>query len=185
MKRNVLLWLAAVSAVVGLTAACSSTAPAPVATPPSAASAPAPAPAPAPVPAPVPAPAPETSPAPESAPTEGAVMTVYREKRVLGMALNTSIYVDGVEVAELDPGTYIRIKLTPGSHRVWADEERDAMPLLAEAGKTYFFRMELVAGLWKGHGKLVAVGAAEGERQFAEFHCKLTDEIKAPQLVAR
>ncbi|HPW56964.1 MAG: DUF2846 domain-containing protein [Thermoanaerobaculaceae bacterium] len=116
---------------------------------------------------------------------DNAVLTFYRKKRIVGLALNTSVYVDGVEVAELDPGTYVKVKVAPGAHQVWADEEKDAFTLTAEAGKTYFVRMELRPGMWKGHGKAVLVDEATGAAEFAEYKCKLADEIKVPSMVVQ
>lgn len=116
---------------------------------------------------------------------EESLMVVYRQKRIVGMALNTSVYLDGVEVAELDPGTFVKIKLTPGSHRVWADEARDAITLAVESGRSYYFRMDLVPGLWKGNGKLAAVDEGSGRKELADFQCKPAEEIKVPALVVR
>jgi hypothetical protein len=116
---------------------------------------------------------------------DSAIMTVYRKKGFVGAMLNTSVYVDGTEIAELDPGTFVKVKLTPGTHRVWSDEEDDAVNVTAEAGKTYFFRMVLATGMWKGHGKMVAVDEATGSKEFAEYQCKPADQIKVPEMIAR
>ncbi|MBI4916260.1 MAG: DUF2846 domain-containing protein [Acidobacteria bacterium] len=121
--------------------------------------------------------------APDS--TDLGFVVVYRQKRIVGAALNTSVYLDGTEVADLDPGTYVKVKATPGQHRMWADEERDAQTVTVAAGTTVYFRMELVPGLWKGHGRLVAVDAADGAAEFAEWHPKPTDSVRAATLVAQ
>lgn len=165
------LWIVAlgVGVVVGLVG-CSSTAPQPEAAAPAAA-----APAPA-------APAAATVSADLG---DSGVLTFYRKKRIVGLALNTSVYVDGVEVAELDPGTYVKVKVAPGSHKVWADEEDDAFTLSTEAGKTYFVRMELRPGMWKGHGLAVLVDEATGAAEFAEYKCRLAEEIKVPSMVVQ
>lgn len=174
-RRNVLL-LSASLGIAGLLVGCSSTA-----SPPATAKADRPAPAPSAPSEPV---APTAAVAPAAA-GEESLMIVYRQKRIVGMALNTSVYLDGVEVAELDPGTFVKIKLTPGSHRVWADEARDAITLAVESGRSYYFRMDLVAGLWKGNGKLAAVDESSGSKELAAFQCKPAEEIKVPALVVR
>ncbi|HNX49526.1 MAG TPA: DUF2846 domain-containing protein [Thermoanaerobaculaceae bacterium] len=114
---------------------------------------------------------------------DNAYLTVYRKKRIVGLALNTSVYVDGVEVAELDPGTYVKVRVSPGAHKISGDEVDDSVAVETSAGGTYYFRMELRPGMWKGHGEVVAVDAATGAAEFAEYKCKLAKEIKVPAMV--
>ncbi len=151
----------------------------------------APAPELAPAPQAAPAPASEAAPAPGAAPAptaseaaDAGYILVYRQKRIVGLALNTSVYLDGTEAAELDPGTYVRLKAAPGTHRMWSDEEKDAFEVTVEAGKTLYFRMDLVAGLWKGHGKMAAMSESAGAAEFASFELKHAEKIHAPGLVA-
>jgi hypothetical protein len=161
-----------VFAVIGLGACSSSTPPHEAATVPSAQPA---------------APATPSAPAAVAPTAESAdigILVVYRQKRIVGMALNTSFHLDGTEVAELDPGTFVKVKATPGQHRVWADEEKDAQAIEVGAGTTTYFRMELVPGLWKGHGRLVAVDATAGAAELAEWKPKPTDSVHAAELVA-
>lgn len=114
-----------------------------------------------------------------------AWVTVYRKKRFLGAALNTSVFVDGVEVADLDPGTYVRVALDPGTHTFHSDEEKNAVDLDLEGGKHYFFRMELQAGMWKGHGVLRKVDLAEGATEFKEWKLKIAKDIRTPDMVIK
>ncbi len=119
------------------------------------------------------------------APDGSALVTVYRKGRMLGAILNTSVYVDGVEVANLDGGTYVRVAVAPGAHRFRADEEKDTVTLEVAPGKAYYFRMGLVAGLWKGHGKLEPVAEAVGSAEFAQWKLKLASDIRRPEMVVR
>jgi hypothetical protein len=114
-----------------------------------------------------------------------ALMTVYRKKRFVGMALHTSVYVDGTEIAELGNGTFVKVKVTPGLHRVWADEESDALAVAFETGKTYFFRMELVPGMWKGNGRMVAVDESTGAQEYADYKPKPTADVKVTTVVVQ
>ncbi len=118
-------------------------------------------------------------------PSEKALVTVYRKKRIVGMALHTSVYVDGVEVAELENGAYVRLALAPGPHALYADEKKNTIKVDLEAGKVYFFRMELVPGMWKGNGELKAVDEKMGSAEFKEWNLKLTKEIRKPEMVVR
>lgn len=112
-----------------------------------------------------------------------ALVTVYRKKRVVGAILNTSVHVDGVEVADLDPGTYVRVAVAPGRHEFYADETKDTITLEVEAGKQYYFRMGLVAGLWKGNGKLEAVSEQDGAAEYTSWKLKLAKDIRERGMV--
>ena len=118
-------------------------------------------------------------------PADKALVTVYRKKRIVGLALHTSVYVDGVELAELENGAYIRLAIAPGPHALYADEEKDTIKVDLEAGREYFFRMELVPGLWKGNGILKPVDEKTGATEFKEWKLKLTKEIRKPEMVVR
>ena len=118
-------------------------------------------------------------------PSDKALVTVYRKKRIVGLALHTSVYVDGVEVAELENGAYVRLAIAPGPHALYADEERDTIKVDLEAGREYFFRMELVPGLWKGNGILKPVDEKTGATEFKEWNLKLRRETRKPEMVVR
>jgi hypothetical protein len=139
----------------------------------------------------VPAPAATAPSAPEAtvpAPPEKAeigLLVCYREKRILGAALNTSVHVDDVEIADLDNGCYVVVKVKPGEHSLYADEKDDAFTVKVEAGKTYFFRMELTWGLWKGHGRLKEVDAETGDKEFKEWNPELASDIRQPEMVVK
>jgi hypothetical protein len=97
----------------------------------------------------------------------------YREKKFAGSALHHTISMDGVEVANLNNGTYFVIKATPGEHKLHGDEPSEAFTIKVEAGKTYYFRTELKVGFWKGHGRLNPVLDSIGEKEMAEWKEKL------------
>jgi hypothetical protein len=123
-----------------------------------------------------------------AAPTEKsdfALLVCYREKRFLGAALNTSVYVDDEEIADLDNGCYVIVKVKPGEHKLYADEKDDAFTVKVEAGKTYFYRMELAMGLWKGHGRLKEVDVGEGEKEFKEWSPDFATDIRRPEMVVK
>lgn len=174
------------------------TPPPPTATPPAAAApepatpaAPPPAASPA-APTDVPAPAPAAEAAPGApadtgvAPAEATAFAYfYRKKTILGGALNTSVHVDGVEVADLDPGTYVKVPLEAGTHAFYSDEKDDTLKLEIEAGKEYYFRIELKAGMWKGHGVLNRLDPAEGSPEFEKWKLKLAEDVRKPEMVVK
>jgi hypothetical protein len=144
-------------------------------------------------PTPAQAPITETAPAiqPPEAPTaaqpiaEFGYLVCYRQKRFVGAILNTSVFLDEVELADMDNGCYIIAKAAPGAHAVRADEKKDTLPVNVEAGKVYYFRMELAVGLWKGHGRLKEVDATTGEKEFKEWNLKFAPDIRQPSQVVK
>lgn len=153
---------------------------------PATAAAPAPAPAPEPV-----EPAAPAAAAPTLAPTATTVAPAggkafayfYRKKTILGGALNTSVHVDGVEVADLDPGTYVKVPLEPGPHAFYSDEKDDTLTETVEAGKEYYFRIDLQAGMWKGHGVLNRLDPAVGAPEFEKWKLKPAEDVRKPEMV--
>lgn len=116
---------------------------------------------------------------------ESGFLVCYRERRFVGAALNTSVHVDDVEIADMDNGCYIIVKVKPGEHKLYADEKKDAFTINVEAGKFYYFRMELAMGLWKGHGRLKGVDNSIGEKEFKEWNLKLAPDIRQPEMVVK
>ncbi len=107
----------------------------------------------------------------------------YREKKFAGSALHHTIYLDGIEIADLNNGTYFVIKTTPGEHKLHADEAKDEFTFTVEAGKTYYFKTEIQMGFWKGHGKILPLEAAFGAKEFESMKEKLkySPDIKKPE----
>lgn len=138
------------------------------------------------------APGPEAKPATDTkAPQASAParLVCYREKKFVGSGLHHTIYLDDVEIADLNNGTYFVIKATPGEHKMHADEKKDEFTFTVEAGKTYYFKTELQMGFWKGHGKVAPVEASFATREFEEWKkgklkyspdLKKTDALEMP-----
>ncbi len=112
-------------------------------------------------------------------------LVFYRKRQFIGAALNTSVRVDDILVADLDPGTYITVKAAPGRHTVSGDERDERLAVQVEPGKRYYFRMELAMGVWKGHGKLEAVDNQIGLEQFQDFELKPAKDVRQPRMVVR
>jgi len=112
-------------------------------------------------------------------------VTFYRKGGFIGGALNTSVHVDDILVADLDPGTYVTVKAAPGRHTVYSDEKDEVLAVQVEPGKRYYYRVGLVIGMWKGHGKLEQVDTTIGSQQVAEWKLKLARDVRQPSMLAR
>src|SRR5919107_1714021 len=95
---------------------------------------------------------PATSQAPHSA--EGkAVVIVYRPGKLVGKALEPSVFCDKVEVARMDNDRYFVLLLDPGEHRIHMTQDNKRVDLKLGAGEAAFVRIKIVMGLMKGRGE--------------------------------
>lgn len=75
-----------------------------------------------------------------------ATVYVYRPAQLTAMARTPSIYVDGVEIARLHDGTYLKFEVAPGRHVITgASYVKGHASLSFEPGGEYF--VEVKAGL--------------------------------------
>ena len=130
---------------------------------------------------PSPAPAPPAQPQQSSAPAQQAVSApvapsdqtqatiyFYRPHRFQGAALKPSVFVDDVRVGNLHNGDSIKIPLTPGSHRIYSTDKSTGLELDAKPGETYYVRVDIQVGFWKGHGGVTLVDPQEGKYEVTQ-----------------
>jgi hypothetical protein len=73
-----------------------------------------------------------------------ATVYVYRPSRLPAMARRPSIYIDGVEIARLGSGMYLKFEVAPGRHLITSATYVEGNPFLNfESGKEYFFRLKI------------------------------------------
>jgi len=113
-------------------------------------------------PAAAPGPAPDTAPVPP-----GKVLLVFYRPAGFAPGVNTSVFVDGRELADLDDRSYVAFAVEPGRHELRCDEPEDAFALELAAGDVRYVRVDTKAGVWKGHGEMVVFENAWGRRDFA------------------
>ena len=115
--------------------------------------------------------------------SEDATVFIYRPKKMMGGALEPSVFVDETELARMDNGRYFAIKVKPGKHIIRITSDKKGYAIDMGPGQKYFFRIGIEAGMWKGQGKITL---DEPDRAIAEIK-KLKfldqDKIKAPTLV--
>jgi hypothetical protein len=141
-------------------------------------------PVPAPNATPTPAPttvAPGTSSVPSTQPAasaseEKATILFYRPKRFQGSALKPSVFVDGTNVGSMHNGDSVKISVTPGSHRIYSTDKSTGLDLSAKPGETYYVRIDILAGFWKGHGGVTLVDPQQGKYEAAQTAHKGPDE---------
>lgn len=99
-----------------------------------------------------------------------ATLIVFREKHFQGSALKPSIYVDGQEVARLKNGSYYSMPIKTGKHELASSAKHEsALELDIKPGETNYVQMIVVAGTWRGAGRLVPVPAEDGKATIAKL----------------
>ena len=115
--------------------------------------------------------------------TEEATVYVYRPSKMVGRALEPSVFVDDTELARMDNGRYFAIKLKPGKHIIRMTDDRKGYALDMGPGQTYYFRVGIEAGIWKGQGKITLDDAERAVAEIKKLKFLGQDKIKAPTLV--
>jgi len=115
--------------------------------------------------------------------TADATVYIYRPSKMVGKALEPSVFVDDKELARMDNGRYFALKLKPGKHIIHMTDDKKGYAIDMGPGQTYYFRIGVEMGMWKGHGKITLDDAdrAIGEIKKIKFIGK--DKIKAADVV--
>jgi len=95
-----------------------------------------------------------------------AIVYIYRPSKMMGKALEPSVFIDDVELARMDNGRYFTLKVKPGKHIVHMTSEKKGYAIDMGPGQTYYFRIGIEMGMWKGQGKITL---DESERAIAEI----------------
>ena len=90
------------------------------------------------------------------------VVNVYRYKQWTGSALEPPFLVDGVKLAQIDNGTWFKVKLDPGKHTFQSNDKQAGIEIDLKSGEDYYIRMEIAEGVWKGKGRLLLVPKEQG-----------------------
>ncbi len=114
---------------------------------------------------------------------ELATVYIYRPKKYVGGALEPSIFCDGVELAKMDNGRYFVIKLPAGKHVVHMTDPKKGYELNMGAGQTYYFRVGIEAGMFKGSGKILLEANEKGASEVKKIKPLGTDKIRDKTMV--
>ncbi len=112
-----------------------------------------------------------------------ALVYVYRPSKLMGKALEPSVFVDDIELARMDNGRYFTIKLPPGKHLVHLTSEKKGFAIDMGPGQTYYFRVGIEMGMMKGRGKLTLDDAEKAVPEIKKLKFLGQDKIKNQTLV--
>jgi hypothetical protein len=120
---------------------------------------------------------------PAAASSEEATVFIYRPNKWTGRALEPSVFVDEIELARMDNGRYFAVKVKPGKHIIRMTDDKKGYAIDMGPGQTYFFRIGIEAGMWKGHGKITLDDRERAVTEIKKLKFIGQDKIKAPTLV--
>lgn len=114
------------------------------------------------------APAPAASTPSAPATTGEATVYFYRPRRFQGSALKPSVFVDDARVGKMHNGDSIKYTVSAGDHRIYSTDKSTGMELDAKAGQTYYVRIDIQVGAFKGHGGVTLVDPQEGKYEASQ-----------------
>ena len=112
-----------------------------------------------------------------------ALVYVYRHKQFAGSGLEPSVYLDETQVARMDNGRYFVIKVQPGKHTIRSNDKQSGVEMDLAAGKTYYIKVEIVAGFMKGHGRLLLMQPEQATYEVKKLVPLGADKIVNKELV--
>jgi hypothetical protein len=121
--------------------------------------------------------------APTTTNAADSIVYIYRPNKMMGKALEPSVFVDDIELARMDNGRYFALKLKPGKHIVHMTEDKKGYAIDMGPGQTYYFRIGMEMGMMKGHGKITLDDADRAIAEIKKIKFIGKDKIKAPDLV--
>lgn len=107
-----------------------------------------------------------------------ATVYIYRYKQFAGSALTPSVYLDEAELAKMENGRYFTVRIDPGKHVFHSNDKQAGVELELKPGEQYFIRLEIVAGMLKGHGRLILVAPEQGTYELRSAKLKPEDANK-------
>ena len=114
-----------------------------------------------------------------------AIVYIYRPSKLMGKALEPSVFVDNVELARMDNGRYFTLKLKPGKHMVHMTNEKKGFAIDMGTGQTYYFRVGVEMGMWKGQGKITLEDSEKAIPEIKKLKFIGEDKIKDRTMIVQ
>jgi len=130
------------------------------------------------------APAPATT---QEAPGAGEMATVwiYRPKAFFGWALNPTVMLDGKDFVNVRNGRFFKAQFKPAKHVFKMDDGTSGAELDLRPGQSYYLKVEIVQGFWKGGGKMTYVAPEQGGLEVQGLELIDAKEIEDPAFRSR
>jgi hypothetical protein len=101
----------------------------------------------------------------------------FRESHITGSGLRPSVYVDGHGAARLSNGRWFSYSVEPGKHKLESSaKHQPATVAEAAPGGTIYVQMVIVAGTWRGGGRLLQVDPEEARKIITKLKLQEKEE---------
>lgn len=107
-----------------------------------------------------------------------ATVYIYRPKSIVGMALQPTVMLDGEDLLDARNGTVWTGKFKPGRYNFQMDDKKSGAELDLKAGEAYYMRVDIVAGVFKGGGRMTQVTGDQGTKDAAKLNPLPAAEVK-------
>lgn len=107
-----------------------------------------------------------------------ATVYVYRPGKLMGKALEPSVFLDEQKLLDMDNGRYFALKLDPGKHILRSNEKDSEIDQTWEAGKVYYVKITIAAGMMKGHGQMGMVTEKLALKEMQKLRPLDSDHVK-------
>jgi hypothetical protein len=139
-------------------------------------------PAPSPQPSAMTTPPPPTPSATAATADDGskARVVIYRPKSIMGMALHPTVMLDGKDLINVGNGTVWVGMFPPGNYAFQMDDKKSGAELDLKAGESYYMKVEIVPGVWKGGGRMTLMAKEQGAPESRDLRPLPAKEVEHP-----
>jgi hypothetical protein len=109
---------------------------------------------------------------------ETATVYIYRPKSFVGFALHPTVMLDGKDLINIGNGRLFVGRFPPGKRLFKMDDGKSGAELDLEAGRSYYLKVEIVPGFWKGGGKMTHVTPEQGGVEIRDLEAIEPQEIE-------
>jgi hypothetical protein len=94
---------------------------------------------------------------------------IYRDRAFVGSMLRPTVMVDGKDLVNIGNGRVYTGYFMPGKYLFQMDDKKSGADLDVKAGETYYMRVEIVPGFWKGGGRLMMMDPKQGSYEIKQL----------------
>jgi hypothetical protein len=109
-----------------------------------------------------------------------ATVYIYRPKAFVGFALHPTVMLDGKDLINVANGTVWAGNFKPGQYVFQMDDKKSGADLDLKPGELYYFRVEIVPGVWKGGGRMTLMAKEQGSLEIKGLPPLAPSEVEHP-----